>query len=219
MAIAFDAKVRYNALASGATTALTVASNNQAVIVGFVNLGILTDTVTGVTWAGNAMTRAIATLWTGNGYEYIYYISGASATSGTNNIVITYTGGGSTVYGYGMSFTGCAADQTSPAVVTNSNQNTASTSISVSLTTTTANSILVGILHNNTAAFTAGTNTTFVQASDNFQGAYSTVAVASPGSSSLGGSWVGSGSGFAQIMDLKPFVAVTTKNLATLGVG
>lgn len=90
-AIAFDAMATSTVV--GTTTATTFAhtvgtGTDRALFVG-VGYADDTDGITGVTYAGSAMTLAVSEI---NSYQrsYIYYM--VAPASGTNNVVVTYAG-------------------------------------------------------------------------------------------------------------------------------
>ncbi len=213
LSIAFDASHVYQAQNSGVGNTHTITGSNPALVVFSVNL-VGTDTNTGCTWNGNSMTEAIKGLGIpGPGEEYLYYISGSNCTTGAHNVVVSYTGTAGTAYYIIMSFTGCAADQTSPAVVTTSVSNASGTSLTATLTPSTDNSFLVGGFHNSAGNFTAGTNTTMDRTS-NFVGVWSTASVNSGAGRSLNATH-STGSEFAVMMDLKPFASSASSSASS----
>lgn len=75
------------------STSYTFSFNCGTPTNGVLVLGIFADTgdtITGITYAGNAMTQAIKSVRSGGGFLYIYY-QALGSTSGANNIVVSYS--------------------------------------------------------------------------------------------------------------------------------
>ena len=120
----------------------------------------INDTVSGVTYAGNAMTLGAKTSFPGAGRQgaYIYYQF--NPTVGANNVVVTGgTGIGSVSY---TGFVTSGLDSTGTA----NNQDTSSTSITFS-TTVVATSWLFGVQADGAGGETAGAGTIIRQSDAN----------------------------------------------------
>jgi len=153
MAIAFDAASgRSSSAAPTLTIAHTCSSGLNRIL--FVSCSASgSNTITGVTYNSVAMTQ-VATVAVGTINSYLFSL--ANPASGTNNIVVTGTGG--TLYGCGVSYTGAAQSGIPDSF------NTANSSLSTSVsqsTTTIANNCWVvcgGICGN--GGLSGGTNVT-----------------------------------------------------------
>lgn len=170
MAIAFDAWTNGGAASATSLTFshTTTGSNRYLVVV--VRSEVGGDSVTGVTYAGTSMTRAIAKAWfpNNNNWVYLYYLP--NPASGANNVVISSsdtnqkTGGAS-------SYTGAVQSGTPDTAFYSASDVAGDFSVTVNVTT--ANSWLVETYvsadANPTAAVngtvrsaTAGSNTSLV---------------------------------------------------------
>lgn len=155
-AIAFDAAT--NGGTSGTTSLTfshTTTGSNRILIVsvGKIDDG---DVVTGVTYAGTAMTKAIAQPWppNANSRMELWYLF-APAT-GANNVVITVSSNTNQVAGAAASYTGALQSGTPDTGFTSENASGART---VTVNVTTANSWLVSNYKSADADPTAGTGT------------------------------------------------------------
>lgn len=155
-AIAFDAATAGTLVPSGTTQTIshTTSGLNRAVIV-YVRSNA--DTVTGATYAGVPMTF-VAKQASGNnvvnGMQNLFYLPNAAL--GTNNVVISATGG--SIDGYVASYTGVSSatfDNSATAFTTSA------TSQSISLTPIADSSWVFFGIENNQGANTAGGGTTF----------------------------------------------------------
>ena len=139
-AIAFDAMA--TSTVAGSITSTTFAHTvgtgaNRALFVG-VGYADSTQGITGVTYAGVALTQGAYSNAFTYGRSYIYYM--VAPASGTNNVVVTYAGTLSADDRGGVgavSYTGVA--QTSPIDVTGTTSTDPGTSMTIALTTTSAN--------------------------------------------------------------------------------
>jgi hypothetical protein len=126
MAIAHDANSNGSASGTSLTVGHTVSGSDRLLVVGIIAGS--SDIVTGVTYAGVAMTR-VNVRNNGNSTAYLYYL--LSPTVGTNNYVIS-TSASTTILAEGVSFTGVGpvqpdASTTNTASATNSCANTLTT--------------------------------------------------------------------------------------------
>lgn len=162
MAIAFDAvsQPADPAPASGVTFAHTCTGTDRALLVGCLT-NDLTDTVSGVTYNGTAMTEVAvgSTSQAGGGGRtekvYLFYL--ANPASGTNNVVVTCTGTVSNgLQCYGQSYTG--VHQTTPVDISAKNSATGVTSITATATTTVDNCWAVSRTRDDTGSITDSTN-------------------------------------------------------------
>jgi len=139
MAIAFDSSTGgdYVAGSTSLTFSHTCSGDDRALFV-----SILTntdaDTVTGVTYDGDSMTRVDAFLGK-NYYHYVYEL--ANPSSGSNNVVIS-TDTSLNIFGCATSYTG--VDQTNPSEANNKGETDSGTSLGVSVTTSTDNAWVYG---------------------------------------------------------------------------
>lgn len=138
MAIALDATSTTSATNTSLTLAHTCTGANRIL---WVSVGVQsndsTDYVTGVTYNGVAMTRAVAIFsGTSNLCGQYLYVLFAPAT-GNNSIVVSLSQS-KTIYATGMSYTGAAQtntpDATASAFTTIGSSSTVSTTFSVSAT-------------------------------------------------------------------------------------
>lgn len=153
MAIAFDAvSTGMNATdPTSLTWSHTCSGSDRVLIVGTStesdSSGHTAQTVSGITYAGVALSHIRSDYITDNGTELWYLIAPAT---GANNIVVTMTAVVDGLFGAGLSFTG--VDQTNP-IDNNAGTTTTGTSISQALTTNVANAMIVNIMqHYNSSA-------------------------------------------------------------------
>jgi hypothetical protein len=151
-AIAFDATVTSVNPGSNTVSFTTSGSDRYLVVQVLSSPG---DTVTGVTYNGVAMSQIMTSTFGAQANEFWGL---ANPASGTNDVVVSFSGSPSTVVVDVISYTG--AQQTTPIEATGNNSGSG-TSASVSVTTLTDNAWLVGYFRANSASggFTAGANT------------------------------------------------------------
>ena len=115
------------------------------------------QTCSGVTYNGVAMTQLTTLAGAPNAGETLYLWGLAAPTTGTNNIVGSFSGAGTRVFD-AILYSGA---QTATAIeASNTTSGGAATSASISVTTITDNDWLVGYFRGNGGgAFTAGSNT------------------------------------------------------------
>lgn len=140
--IAFDAYASGGVIATPTLTktySLTTSGSNRYLVVTVMNNGG-GDIVTGITYAGTAMTRAIAKPWPVNdaNYTYLYYLF--APASGANDIVVTVSANPTQFSTNAASYTGAAQSGTPDTGFLSEN---ASGDRYVSVTVSTANSWLV----------------------------------------------------------------------------
>lgn len=152
MAIAFDLATD---LGNGSTGTLThshtITGSNTLLIVA-TSFSSSTDTVTGVTWGGVAMTTngSLKSAYEGTAYDCkIWYLFGAA--TGTANVIVT-SGAGSNTYAVASSYTGVGSNAIDNQI----------TGITAALTLTPINNNCWAIMagNNSDGNSTAGTNTT-----------------------------------------------------------
>lgn len=154
MPIAFDAK----SIGSSGTdvTSLTIAhtcTGSNLVLVVVATIQGNAATVTGITYNGVAMTLGKkGGPDADNNQVYLFYL--ANPATGTNNIVITYSGNASPVFGAGISYTG--ANVSSPLGAIGSTNDSVQNP-SHSLTTSFVNSFIVDGFVRETGTTTAPT--------------------------------------------------------------
>ena len=159
MAIAFDSQVT-TASTSGITSKTfshTTSGSNRILFV--IASHPAAQTVTGVTYAGAAMTLVnTRTQTAGNNTVELWYL--IAPTIGANNVIITASG--STTIGYGsISFTGASQTSQPNASAVGGNVTTAVTSYAQPVTTTVDSCVsIMGMIAASGATLTAGSNTT-----------------------------------------------------------
>lgn len=157
MAIAFDTSV--NQQTNGGTSSLTYSytctgANGCLVVAALIQSS---QTITGITYAGSAMTQAasVSTTNVSAGETSYVFVLGAPAT-GANNVVITGSGA-ATIASVASSYTG--AQSVSNVEASNTATGTG-TNGTASVTTTTDNDWLVAYCRSNATVTSAGANTT-----------------------------------------------------------
>lgn len=165
MAIAFDnATFASEVSTTTRTFSHTVNSNTNGILIVLAhNNSGATDTFTGVTYAGVAMTR-LTGVASANGDMYDSLWCLLAPASGTNNVVITSstTRG---IIGMASGYTG-VSQAANPTVYAASSSATSSTSVSSSVTPTVDNSWIVVTGAQNAVGITASTNINNVRASE-----------------------------------------------------
>lgn len=184
--IAYDAVSTYTsgAPATSHTISHTCTGSNRLLLVGFYKSNTADD-VTGITYAGVAMTRVQTSSFSAS-RAYLYAIM-APAT-GANNIVISISASRS-IEAVNTSYTGCNQDYTPDA--TTSATASAATSISVNTTTVNNNCWTAGYARNESANFSGYTGTARGGARNNNM-IDSNSAKTPAGAVALGGTWAGS---------------------------
>ena len=219
MAIAFDTSSQGTAGADPSGSHTCTGSDRLLIVI----VGSATDTNTGVTYNGVAMTQVTATSYPGAGYQGLkmWYLN--NPASGSNTIAVTSSNAGTNYTA--QSFTGC--DQTSSVVDSSAvnNNATGTTSLTVTTTVVASNCWLVGGSSNNqgTEVF-GGTGTTVRQYTGQGGACGDSNATVSTGSQSLIFTQPGSTLFRGIIMSIAPSTAVAgatrdARALALLGVG
>lgn len=154
MAIAFDAASGSSVTGTSLTYSHTCTGSDRALVVHYVSDGS-GDAVTGITYAGAAMTfigrvQSPSSRWTG-----MYYL--AAPATGANNIVVTNS---VSVYTEANAASYTGVKQTGNPEVTATNTGSSVTSLSGTLTTLTDNAWLVMGGHAAAGSQAAGTGTT-----------------------------------------------------------
>lgn len=187
MAIAFNAALDLG-YSSGNTTSLTAAYTvgsgaNRLLVVGVLGNGLSSaDSVTGVTYAGVAMTLAAKNIGTGAGtpandrYTYLYYL--LNPPSGANNVVVS-----ATVSDYliavAADYTGVAQsgqpDVTATGIAAVAGNS--SGSLTTPVTTTAANDWIIEVVGN---GYNVGTHSGYAFTSTNLTGRVEGVAFKEP---------------------------------------
>ncbi len=164
MAIAFDAAA-FPSDASGASSATfsqTCTGSNRALAVG-AYINDLTDTISGVTYNGVAMTQITAgspNIPGGGGRtarSYLFYL--AAPATGANNVVVTATGTISSGFQcMAESYTG--VDQTTPQNTSAQTSALVASTVTVTPTTTVDDCWAVSFVRNDAGSVTSSTNYT-----------------------------------------------------------
>lgn len=159
-AIALDSDTadgnHYQGTLNGRTFAHTCTGTNLALFVAGFGRDGGTDSVTGITYAGAALTKTGSknTGSADNRYAYLWHKLGPA--TGANNVVITTSGGDGTAVA--VSYTGVSQSGMPDAVTTSSS--TSASSLSPSLTTIADNCWLIAVLRNESGNNTAGAGAT-----------------------------------------------------------
>lgn len=207
MAIAFDATTTIAINPPSDTLSHTCTGTNRYLIVGTLIQG--SQTCTGVTYNGVAMTQ-LATVSSSNisTGETIYLFGLANPSSGTNNIVASFSGGA--VRGImASSFTGAQQDS-STSEATNSGTGASGTA-TVSVTTLTDNDWLVGFARGESNT-TAGSGTTIRGATANINMMDSNGAKTPTGSYSLNFTTASNNNWASLVVALRPLTVATPTN-------
>ena len=201
-AIARDTNAAFVLNPASGTVSYTTSGSNRYLVVGVLIQN--NQTVTGVTYAGVAMTQLTSQVAGDVSTGETDYLFGlANPAIGTNNIVVTFSGTGTNGVG-AVSYTG--TQQTTAVEASGSNQNTGSASTQA-VTTITDNDWLVGFARSG-GNTTAGTNTTILGAVSNINMMDSNAPQTPPGSYSL--NFTGSGGTATQVIAIKPFPSSPT---------
>jgi len=165
MAIAYDNYLGYQSpgTPSSVTQSFTTSGSNRALLVG-IHIEDVSDTISGVTYAGVSMTEVPIgnTSFAGGGGRteriYLYYL--AAPASGANDIVASATGTISNAFDlYAISYTG--VNQTTPVDDSEKNSTTGTTvSPSPAPTSTVSGDWAVSFVRSNAGSITNGTNYT-----------------------------------------------------------
>ena len=154
MALAFDAasgSTELSGLATTLTYAHTCTGNNLILLVG-VMIATASDKVSGVTYAGTAMTLINKVTVTGH-YSYLFYL--LNPATGANNVVVTVTSAES-MWSSAESLTGALQSGQPDSQATG----TGTTSVTLSTTVVLANCWLVSTAESHAANLAASTGTT-----------------------------------------------------------
>jgi hypothetical protein len=208
MAIEVDAtSADHSATATSLTFSHTCSGENRVLFVGVIG-DTTTDTVTGVTYAGVAMTLVGKNKTTSNRYNYLYYL--VAPATGANNVVISQS---SSVFigGASVSYTGVSPVDTIDASTTNL---ATATSITTSVTTVADNCWYIEVCGVGNSGLTVGAGTTerciVYTAANKFSVMYDGNGVKTPaGSVSLIVNAVGSQSLGTVMCSFRPSVAST----------
>lgn len=142
MAITFGNKTEFTSASASSVSSITYAHNNDKGDNNtvWVSTALLTGTISGLTYAGNAMTLGVADEGV-NKRASMYFIK--DATAGSNNVVVTLTGGVQEKFYTSVAQTINGVDQTSPVpTVVAVNDGGPGTAISTNITTTNADNII-----------------------------------------------------------------------------
>lgn len=145
MAIAFDTAIdrQFDAGVSSVTRSFTTSGSDRYLVVTIFLTGVGTDNVTGVTYGGVAMTRALTFTNTAVGQRYYIYTL-ANPASGANNIVVSLSGA-TNLYTRAGSYTGAIQSTSTPDSSNSLVSDGTSGNITVSTTTVADNCWLVGL--------------------------------------------------------------------------
>lgn len=218
MAIAIDATSTGSASATSVTVSHTCTGSDRILLVG-VWAQINSDVVTGVTYAGTAMTLVNSVINASTEAVYLFIL--VNPASGANNIVMSKTG---IDLGYvlGVSYTGAKQSAQPDASVTGSAAS--ATSLTTTLTTVADNSWTILMMKANNGTNDPGTGTTLrLDGPNNDQtGIYDSNAAITPAGSSSLQTTAGTNRAWAHCMaSFSPAVAVVTlpsSNLLLMGV-
>lgn len=205
MAIAFDAFSAGTSGASPKTVAHTAAAPGANMAVYALVFNDTADTVTGVTYDGNAMTQRAKEIT--NGFSYIYEYIGTT-TSGAKNVVASASSG--TLYLSVITFTNVNAFDAG-----SNNADFGSTTLNLPITTVADNAFAVAILYDGgqTSTPTGGTNTTKAGANGDYSGIvtfYSTAAFTPAGAKNLVANVTAGGTNSWAIVSFSPTTGAST---------
>ena len=139
MSIAYDATSGGNGTGTSLTYAHTCSTGDDRILFVGINITDNTDSVTGVTYAGSAMTLVNKRSGT-NAFLYLYYI--IAPATGANNVVVS-TSASKQIVAVGSSYTGAA--QTGQPDSSATVKNTSGTSLVLQTTVVASNCWLVCI--------------------------------------------------------------------------
>lgn len=163
MAIAFDNYAATGAVTdntSNITYSYNAGSGANRFLVVVVSTSLTSDTVSGVTYNGVAMTNVAGMQRTSVAGDYnVYTFCLIGPATGSNTVTVTWTTPRSSAYSSGFNATYTGVSQTGQPTGGTTASGTATTG-SVSVTTTDDNSWLIGEAQNNANFITAGANTT-----------------------------------------------------------
>ena len=210
MAISFDASVSGgSATATSLTFAHTTTGTDRMLFVGALTLTANTDTISGITYGGVAMTRPTNGFVTDATNYGIYIYALHAPTEGANNVVISSSL--TTIFGIASSYTG--ASQTSTVDSSAKTAPTAAATLTTTTTTVADNCWLVMMARTEDATpfMAAGTNTTLRQNNTNDSIAMfdSNAAKTPAGSHSLQTTQAGTLPTFHVLASFAPAVAVS----------
>jgi hypothetical protein len=181
MSIAFESQTRFE---PSSATSHTISHNNVSgdlLVASFVSVSNSGDVVTGVTYNGVALTKAVHRSHNSARTAYVWYL--ASPATGTHDLVISMSVS-ERAWGSVISLTG--SDTSSPLDATAAVQPVASAAaISQDITTTADDTILISSLYINTAYASDGANTTNVSNYSVQIQSRSTTNIATAGAASL----------------------------------
>lgn len=158
-AIAFDAVTNSSANQATGVTISHTSSGSDRLGVGIMLFGGGSPSSSfssrAATWGGSSMTSRVSGVHTNRGIDIF---TRTAQSTGAQNVVYTWSGGGTEDVFVQQSYTG--VDQTTPTNGVNETGVTGGTTISVSVTTTVANSVLVGgyFMREGDGGGTPGTN-------------------------------------------------------------
>lgn len=157
MAIAFDATTQADKTAATSwTLAHTVTGSNPVLLVGINDQTDATDSVTGVTYNGVAMTRVALVQNATNTQTNLYVYFLPNPATGANNVVVSFSGSRSGQV-RAASYTGAANSQPE---ASNTANNANSSALSCAVTTLTDNAWVIGFFVASLDGGAAGSGTT-----------------------------------------------------------
>lgn len=216
MAIALDTALGATARA-GSVTSITQAFNNVAgtYLVVAVATNVNTDTVSGITYAGAAMSRLAAIVaGTDNGEShYIYGL--ANPATGSNNIIISFTTTLTADFG-AASYTGVNTSNATDGTFANNNASSGTATCTETIVTTIDNDWMVATAGLQRSA-TASTNSTFRSGNPSGCGLFDSGGAITPaGSFAMSQTMGGAGSLDGVAVALQPTGTTTSSHLLTL---
>lgn len=151
MAIAFDTSNSgvQNSNTTAVTVSMTLNANATLLLVGISINETTTDKISGVTWAGNNMTRIANVIGSATGVQVAIY-GILNPTTGTNNFIASKVSSCS-MDALGVSYTGTSTSALPTVFSTNSLTASAVGSLAASVNTTVDNSWIVAMGCNNFA--------------------------------------------------------------------
>ncbi len=206
MAISRDAHT-YASDGSGTASTLTFSHTCASGALLFVSArGALTDTLTGITYNGSAMTFVGKKAIPSARYHYLYVLG--APTSGAHNVVISFSGNTGMI-GIASSYLGTNNSSTVDSSNTGS-ANSGASSFTLSTTTVADNCwVFMYGANDNGDSFTEGANTSIIDQTGSGEAIMDTNAAQTPaGSKTMGVSWTGSDGWLAIMASFAPSTSI-----------
>ena len=213
MAIAFDAAHVDNTQSSSPYTHTHTASGSNRFVVVGIGYTASSQTITGVTYDGVAMTQRVSSAGdSASAYDHQFWTLKNPNTTANANVTVTWTGGGNAFF-YIASYTGVVGDYD-----TSTHGPSASSPLTLTLTTGQSNCWTIMMCSDAGSLPSAGAGTTN-RGTDAATWLFGDSNAAVSGSTSLQGTWTGGGGGAGVMLSFSPTSASTSHTLSATGVG